>query len=67
MEPYKAKSLPFEYTLSSELLKLLVDANQIYGEYKGYLIMIFIIHSKLMVLRLKRVICFLCLIKTNLI
>lgn len=37
MEPYKAKSLPFEYTLSSELLKLLVDANQIYGEYKGYL------------------------------
>ena len=37
MEPYKAKNLPLDYTLSSELLKLLVEANEVYGEFKGYL------------------------------
>lgn len=37
MEPYKAKSMPLDYVLSSELLKLLTEANEIYGEFKGYL------------------------------
>lgn len=37
MEPYKAKKLPFEFTYNSEILKLLCDANEAYGEYKGYL------------------------------
>lgn len=37
MEPYKAKSMPLDYALSSDLLKLLTEANQVYGEYKGYL------------------------------
>ena len=37
MEPYKAKKLPFEYNMSSELLRLLCDAKETYGEYKGYL------------------------------
>ena len=37
MEPYKAKMMPLDYFLSSELIKLLAEANEIYGEYKGYL------------------------------
>ncbi len=37
MEPYKAKKLPFVFEKNSELYKLLGEANEIYGEYKGYL------------------------------
>lgn len=37
MEPYKAKELPIHYELSNEMFKLLLNANEIYGEYKGYL------------------------------
>lgn len=37
MEPYKAKKLPFEYSNNNELLKLLCETEEIYGEYKGYL------------------------------
>src|SRR5574344_418489 len=37
MEPYKAKELPHEYTMTKELLKLLCSARESYGEYKGYL------------------------------
>ncbi len=37
MEPYKAKKLPFEYNKNSDLFRQLCDAEEIYGEYKGYL------------------------------
>ena len=37
MEPYKAKKLPLEYDKGSEMWKLLNDAHEIYGEYKGFL------------------------------
>jgi Uncharacterized conserved protein len=37
MEAYIAKKLPMEYELDKELLKLLSEANQKYGEYKSYL------------------------------
>jgi len=37
MEPYKAKKLPLEYNKTIELLKLVCDAEEIYGEYKGNL------------------------------
>ena len=37
MEPYKAKKLPLEYELTPELLKLLCETEEIYGEYKGFL------------------------------
>ena len=37
MEPYKAKKLPFDYELDSSTLKLLCDAKEAYGEYKGFL------------------------------
>ena len=37
MEPYKAKKMPLEYVKSNELYKLLGDAVEAYGEYKGYL------------------------------
>ena len=37
MEPYKAKKLPFEFNFSNEIIKLLCDAEEAYGEYKGYL------------------------------
>lgn len=37
MESYKAKKLPFDYSMSNEIFKLLLDAKEIYGEYKGYL------------------------------
>ena len=33
MEPYKAKSMPLEYVLSTELIKLMCEANEVYGEY----------------------------------
>lgn len=37
MEPYKPKKLPLEYTKSNDLINLLNDAYEVYGEYKGYL------------------------------
>ena len=37
MEPYKAKKLPIDYTRNSELYRILCEANEAYGEYKGYL------------------------------
>lgn len=37
MEPYKAKKLPFVYTNNNELIKLLCDVEEAYGEYKGTL------------------------------
>ena len=37
MEPYKAKALPITYSIDKELLKLLAEANEKYGEYKSYL------------------------------
>lgn len=37
MEPYKANKLPQNIELSKDILKLLCEANENYGEYKGYL------------------------------
>ena len=37
MEPIKVKELPIEYKIDKELLKLLSEANEKYGEYKTYL------------------------------
>ena len=37
MEPYKAKKLPFEFEITNEILNLLCEAKEAYGEYKGYL------------------------------
>ena len=37
MEPYKAKKMPFDLTLTNELTKLLFDATEKYGEFKGFL------------------------------
>ncbi len=37
MEPYIAKKFPHEYALSNDLIKLLCEAKESYGEYKGYL------------------------------
>ena len=37
MEPFKLKELPIEYNINKELLKLLSEANEKYGEYKSYL------------------------------
>lgn len=37
MEPFKAKLLPMEYNIDKELLKLIAEANEKYGEYKSYL------------------------------
>ncbi len=37
MEPYKAKKLPIEYKIDKELLKLIAEANEKYGEYKSLL------------------------------
>lgn len=37
MEPYKAKSMPLEYKIDKELLKLIAEANVKYGEYKSML------------------------------
>ena len=37
MEPIKVKELPIEYKVDKELLKLLSDATEKYGEYKTYL------------------------------
>ena len=37
MEPFKAKKLPCEYGIDKELLSLISEANQKYGEYKSHL------------------------------
>ena len=37
MEPMKVKELPIEYNIDKELLKLISEANEKYGEYKSYL------------------------------
>ena len=37
MEAYKANKLPFNYNMSLDLLKLLCNAKETYGEYRGYL------------------------------
>ena len=37
MEPFKAQELPIAYNIDKELLKLIAEANEKYGEYKSYL------------------------------
>ena len=37
MEPYKPKKLPIDYNFNQELVNLLSDVHEIYGEYKGFL------------------------------
>ena len=37
MEPFKVKELPIDYSIDKELLKLISEANEKYGEYKSYL------------------------------
>ena len=37
MEPYKVTELPLSYNIDKDLLKLLAEANEKYGEYKSYL------------------------------
>lgn len=37
MEPYKAKKLPLEYKIDKDLLRLLAEANEKYGQYKSLL------------------------------
>lgn len=37
MEPFKAKELPISYSIDKDLLRLLSEANEKYGEYKSYL------------------------------
>lgn len=37
MEPMKVKELPINYEIDKELLKLISEANAIFGEYKSYL------------------------------
>ena len=37
MEPFKAKKLPIEYAIDKDLLNLISEANQKYGEYKSHL------------------------------
>ena len=37
MEPYKAKKLELNYNYGNDILKILNDTMEVYGEYKGYL------------------------------
>ena len=37
MEAYKAQKLPFKYNVSDDLFRLICNARETYGEYKGYL------------------------------
>ena len=37
MEPYKAKKMPLEYKIDKEMLRLISEANVMYGEYKSML------------------------------
>ena len=45
MEPIKVKELPIEYKIDKELLKLLSEANEKYGEYKTYLKILILIQN----------------------
>ncbi len=45
MEPIKVKELPIEYNIDKELLKLISEANEKYGEYKSYLKKLSLIHD----------------------
>ena len=35
MEPFKPTKLPIEYNIDKDLLKLISEANEKYGEYKS--------------------------------
>ena len=37
MEPYQAKTMPLEYLIDKEMLRLIAEANVKYGEYKSLL------------------------------
>lgn len=37
MEPYQAKTMPMEYMIDKEMLRLTSEANAKYGEYKSLL------------------------------
>ena len=37
MEPYKTKSMPLDYKIDKDMLKLISEANVKYGEYKSLL------------------------------
>ncbi|MBQ4263349.1 MAG: Fic family protein [Bacilli bacterium] len=37
MEPFKAQKLPHDYDFNTELINLLCEAKEAYGEYKGFL------------------------------
>ena len=37
MEPFKAQKLPHSYDMTFELINLLCEAKEAYGEYKGFL------------------------------
>ena len=37
MQPYNAKTMPLEYEMDKELLRLISEANTKYGEYKAML------------------------------
>lgn len=37
MKPYKANKLPIEYSIDKEMLRLIAEANEKYGEYKSLL------------------------------
>ena len=37
MQPFKAKTLPIEYKIDKEMLRLIAEANVKYGEYKSLL------------------------------
>ena len=37
MEPYKAKKLPYDFKLDNDLMKLLFQTTEVYGEFKGFL------------------------------
>ena len=37
MEPYKASKLPMDYRIDKEMLRLIAEANEKYGEYKSLL------------------------------
>ena len=37
MKPYKANKLPVDYKIDKEMLKLISEANEKYGEYKSLL------------------------------
>ena len=37
MQPFQAKKMPLEYTIDKEMLRLISEANEKYGEYKSLL------------------------------